>query len=67
MRYDLWGLAAVATAIVAFVVHRMATPIPGVGISVPTFAPPLLAAGAALGYRGGSRRRLPISAAASAC
>ena len=48
MRYDLWGLAAVSTAIVAFVVHRMATPIPGVGISVPTFAPPLLAAGAAL-------------------
>src|ERR1700733_7385088 len=48
MRYDLWGFAAVATAIVAFVVHRMATPIPGVGISVPTFAPPLLAAGVAL-------------------
>ena len=37
-----------ATAIVAFVVHRMATPVPGVGISVPTFAPPLLAAGVAL-------------------
>ena len=48
VRCDLWGLAAVATAIVAFVVHRMATPIPGVGISVPTFAPPLLAAGVAL-------------------
>jgi uncharacterized membrane protein len=48
VRYELWGLGAVATAVVAFVVHRMATPIPGVGISVPTFAPPLLAAGAAL-------------------
>ena len=48
MRYDLWAAGAVATAIVAFVVHRMATPIPGVGISVPTFAPPLLAAGVAL-------------------
>jgi uncharacterized membrane protein len=48
LRYDLWWLAAAATAIVAFVVHRMATPIPGVGISVPTFAPPLLAAGVAL-------------------
>ena len=48
MRYDLWAAGAVATAIVAFVVHRMATPVPGVGISVPTFAPPLLAAGAAL-------------------
>jgi len=48
MRYDLWALGALATAIVAFVVHRMATPVPGVGISVPTIAPPLLAAGAAL-------------------
>ncbi|HEY1983670.1 MAG TPA: DUF1614 domain-containing protein [Xanthobacteraceae bacterium] len=48
MRYDLWAAGAVATAVVGFVVHRMATPIPGVGISVPTIAPPLLAAGAAL-------------------
>jgi uncharacterized membrane protein len=48
MRYDLWAAGAVATAIVGFVVHRMATPIPGVGISVPTIAPPLLAAGVAL-------------------
>jgi uncharacterized membrane protein len=48
VRHDLWGLAAVATAIVGFVVHRMATPIPGVGISVPTLVPPLLAAGVAL-------------------
>jgi len=48
MRYDLWALGALATAIVAFVVNRMATPVPGVGISVPTIAPPLLAAGAAL-------------------
>ena len=48
VRHDLWGLGAVVTAIVAFVVHRMATPIPGVGISVPTLAPPLLAAGVAL-------------------
>jgi uncharacterized membrane protein len=48
VRYDLWWLGALATAIVAFVVHRMATPIPGVGVSVPTIAPPLLAAVAAL-------------------
>ncbi len=48
MRYDLWGSGALATAIVAYFVHRLATPIPGVGISVPTIAPPLLAAGAAL-------------------
>ena len=37
-----------ATAVVALVVHRMATPIPGMGISVPTLAPPLLAAIVAL-------------------
>ncbi len=48
MRYDLWGSGALATAIVAFVVHRLATPVPGMGISVPTFAPPLLAAVVAL-------------------
>ena len=48
MRYNLWAFGALATAIVAFVVHRMATPVPGVGISVPTIAPPLLAAGVAL-------------------
>ena len=48
VRYDLWGSGALATAIVAFVVHRLATPVPGVGISVPTIAPPLLAAGVAV-------------------
>jgi uncharacterized membrane protein len=48
MRYELWGSGALATAIVAFVVHRLATPIPGMGISVPTIAPPLLAAAVAL-------------------
>jgi uncharacterized membrane protein len=48
IRYDLWAPGAVAVAIVAFVVHRMATPIPGMGISVPTFAPPILAAIVAL-------------------
>ncbi len=47
-RYRLWGLGAVAVAVVAFVVHRMATPIPGLGISVPILAPPLLAAFTAL-------------------
>ena len=48
LRYDLWGSGALAAAIVAFVVHWLATPVPGVGISVPTLAPPLLAAGVAL-------------------
>ena len=44
----LYFEAAVATAIVAVVVHLLATPIPGVGISVPIFWPPVLAAAAAL-------------------
>jgi uncharacterized membrane protein len=48
VRYRLWAAAAVAVAIVAFFVHRMATPVPGVGISVPMIAPPLLAAFVAL-------------------
>jgi uncharacterized membrane protein len=48
VRYQLWARGILAVAIVAFVVHRMATPVPGVGISVPTFAPPLLAALVAL-------------------
>ena len=48
VRYRLWGPGLVAIAIVAFFVHQMATPIPGVGIAVPTVAPPLLAAFAGL-------------------
>lgn len=48
VRYGLWGYGLVAVAIVAFFVHQMATPLPGVGISVPTIAPPLIAAFVAL-------------------
>jgi uncharacterized membrane protein len=48
VRYRLWVPGLAAAAIVAFVVHRLATPVPGVGISVPTFVPPLLAAAVAL-------------------
>ncbi len=48
MRYRLWGPGLIAVAVVAFLVHQMATPVPGVGIAVPTFVPPLLAAAAAL-------------------
>ena len=47
-RHRLWGPGLLAIAIVAFVVHRLATPIPGLGISVPTLVPPLLAALVAL-------------------
>jgi uncharacterized membrane protein len=44
----LYFEAAVATAVVAIVVHLLATPVPGVGISVPIFWPPILAATTAL-------------------
>ena len=64
VRYELWTLGLVAVGIVAFFVHQMATPLPGLGIVVPTFAPPLLAAfvgfalsrrfAAPLAYIGGS-------------
>jgi uncharacterized membrane protein len=47
-RYRLWGPGLIAIAFVAFFVHQMATPVPGLGIAVPTFAPPLLAAFVAL-------------------
>jgi uncharacterized membrane protein len=39
IRYQLWLKAAIATAVIAFVIHSMATPVPGVGIAVPVFAP----------------------------
>ncbi len=48
VRYRLWVPGVVAVAIVTFFVHREATPIPGVGIAVPTVTPPLLAAFAGL-------------------
>ncbi len=52
----LYFEAAVATAIVAVVVHQLATPIPGVGIAVSWFWPPIVAAAAALIL---SRRNAP--------
>lgn len=48
IRYRLWGPGLLAVAIMAFIVHRMATPVPGLGIAVPTFWPPLIAAVLAL-------------------
>jgi uncharacterized membrane protein len=39
IRYNLWLKAAIATAIIAAIIHSMATPVPGVGIAVPVFAP----------------------------
>ena len=39
IRYNLWLKAAIATAIIAAIIHAMATPVPGVGIAVPVVAP----------------------------
>jgi uncharacterized membrane protein len=39
IRYQLWFKAAIATAAIAFIIHSMATPVPGIGIAVPVFAP----------------------------
>jgi uncharacterized membrane protein len=39
IRYQLWLKATLAVAAIAFVIHSMATPVPGIGIAVPVFAP----------------------------
>ena len=64
IRYQLWLRAAIATAVIALVIHSMATPVPGVGIAVPVFAPVVITAilafilsreyAAPLAYIGGS-------------
>jgi len=47
LRYELWGRALIATAIVAAVIHAFADPVPGLGIAVPVFVPALITAIAA--------------------
>ena len=64
VRYQLWLKAAIATAVIAVVIHSMATPVPGIGIAVPVFAPVVITAiiafilsreyAAPLAYVGGS-------------
>jgi uncharacterized membrane protein len=39
IRYQLWLKAAIATVAIAFIIHTMATPVAGIGIAVPVFAP----------------------------
>jgi uncharacterized membrane protein len=39
LRYQLWFRAAIAVVVIAFVIHSMATPVPGIGIAVPVFVP----------------------------
>ncbi|MGV7212787.1 DUF1614 domain-containing protein [Bradyrhizobium sp. UFLA05-112] len=64
LRYQLWLKAAIAVIAIAFVIHMMATPVQGVGIAVPVFAPVVVTAilafllsreyAAPLAYIGGS-------------
>jgi uncharacterized membrane protein len=64
IRYQLWLKAAIATAVIALVIHSMATPVPGIGIAVPVFVPVVITAiiafilsreyAAPLAYIGGS-------------
>src|SRR6202162_2838109 len=64
IRYQLWLKAAIATAVIAAIIHLMATPVAGIGIAVPVFVPVVATAiiafilsreyAAPLGYIGGS-------------
>ncbi len=64
VRNELWIRGIITTAIVATIVHMLAYPVPGVGIAVPIFVPPVATAivavlmarrhAAALAYVGGS-------------
>lgn len=64
LRYQLWLRAAIAVIVIALVIHAMATPVRGVGIAVPVFAPVIVTAilafllsrdyAAPLAYIGGS-------------
>jgi uncharacterized membrane protein len=64
LRYQLWLRAAIAVIAIAVIIHALATPVPGVGIAVPVFAPVVVTAilafllsreySAPLAYIGGS-------------
>jgi uncharacterized membrane protein len=64
LRYQLWPKATVAVVAIAIIIHAMATPVHGVGIAVPVFAPVIVTAilafllsreyAAPLAYIGGS-------------
>jgi uncharacterized membrane protein len=48
VKHELWVRAAIATAVIAAIVHALATPVQGVGIAVPIFVPPIATAIVAL-------------------
>jgi uncharacterized membrane protein len=59
LRHRLWPRAIVAVAVVAAVCHWLARPVPGLGIALPMFVPPLSATAIALVL---SRRDAPALA-----
>jgi uncharacterized membrane protein len=58
-RYRLWFRAPIAVAVVTGVCHWLARPVPGLGIALPVFVPPLTTAAVALIL---SRRNAPAIA-----
>ena len=44
VKTGLWGTALIATAVLTLVTYRLARPVKGLGIALPVFAPPVLAA-----------------------
>jgi uncharacterized membrane protein len=64
LRYQLWVKATIAVVAIALIIHSMATPVQGLGIAVPVFAPVIATAilafilsreyAAPLAYIGGS-------------
>jgi len=56
VKTGLYGRALIAVAVVTAVVHWLAYPVKGMGIAVPVFIPPVVAAAAALAL---SRRAAP--------
>lgn len=44
LKTGLWGRVALATAFMTFVTFRLARPVQGIGIALPAFVPPILAA-----------------------
>jgi uncharacterized membrane protein len=59
LKNGMYGRSFIGVAIVAAIVHGLARPVKGVGIAVPTFVPPLVAASTALLL---SRRSAPALA-----
>ncbi len=59
LKHGMYGRSFIGVAIVAAIVHGLAQPVRGMGIAVPTFVPPLVAASTALLL---SRRSAPALA-----